>query len=98
MPCAIVVVGFENGMPCPIAGQYLKTFDFEAYGGQGYGTFTNDPAKAKQFPDKGAAMEFWRTQSRTRPFRSDGRPNRPLTASTVEIAEIGKHFTAGVKI
>jgi hypothetical protein len=34
------IVGFASGAPCPIAGQYLKDFDFEAYEGLGHGEFT----------------------------------------------------------
>ena len=33
------------------------------------------------------AMEYWRTVSTTVPFRPDGKPNRPLTAYTVEIEQ-----------
>ncbi len=83
----IKVVAFASGAACPIAGQYLRTFDFEAEGGRGFGTFTFDPNKARAFPDAGAALDFWRTQSRTRPYRADGQPNRPLTSTTVEIVD-----------
>jgi hypothetical protein len=69
--------------PAEMAGKYLKTFDHEAYDGRGYGTFTDDPLQAKQFPGITAALEFWNRQSKVRPLRQDGRPNKPLTASTV---------------
>lgn len=85
MSVRMKVVGFANGDACPIADQYLETFDFEAYDGQGYGTFTFDPAEAMQFADKAAAFVFWNTRSKTRPTRPDGKPNKPLTATTVVI-------------
>ena len=84
----IIARGFANGAPCPHEGQYLLSFDFDAHDGQGWGEFTSDPAKAKRFKDKISAAEFWRTISKARPVRSDGQPNRPLTALTCEITEI----------
>lgn len=46
---------------------------------------TADPAKAMRFETAIDAGECWRQQSTTRPLRPDGKPNRPLTAFTVEI-------------
>jgi hypothetical protein len=37
------------------------------------------------FEDHAAAMEVWTRQSRVRPLRPDGKPNRPLTAYTISI-------------
>lgn len=83
----IRAVGFANGVPCPHEGQYLETFDFEASGGRGYGTFTPHAERALQFATAGDAIAFWRTPSATVPTRPDGQPNRPLTALTVEIED-----------
>jgi hypothetical protein len=83
----IQAIGFANGMPCPHAGQYLESFDFDAHGGQGYGEFTPDPAKAKRFRDQAEAVLFWRLPSRVRPRRPDGKPNRPLTSLSVAIVD-----------
>jgi hypothetical protein len=47
-----------------------------------------DPGKAKRFLSFAEAAEFWKTQSKTVPYRPDGKPNRPLTAFTVEIVVI----------
>jgi hypothetical protein len=41
--------------------------------------------QAALFADVATAMEFLNTQSCTVPFRDDGKPNRPLTAFTVEL-------------
>ena len=84
----IKALGFASGAPCPFAGQYLKSFDFNANGGLGYGEFTSEIIEAKKFADGGVAMEFWRTQSSVCPYRADGRPNRPLTSTTVELERI----------
>ena len=71
-----------------IAGKYprnwLAAFDVEAHHGRGSITTTDDPARARRFPTFEAVMECWRTQSMTHPWRGDGRPNRPLTAYTIE--------------
>lgn len=85
---AIVAINFANGAPCPIAGQYLQSFDFDAHDGRGFGVYTRDPAKAMRFPDLTAAVEFWRTQSKARPIRADGKPNRPLTSTTVTFEDV----------
>jgi len=88
--CVLMALGFANGMPCPHDGEYVKAFDFEADDGLGFGEFTPDIDAAMQFEDVAAAGEFWRTQSKTRPIRPDGQPNRPLTALSVEIVKRGK--------
>ncbi len=85
MTCRIKIVGYANGMFCKDAGRYLRMFDFEAHGGRGYGECTDDLDEALEFTNPGAAMDFWRTQSLTTPVRSDGSPNKPLTACTIEI-------------
>ena len=46
---------------------------------------TIHPDDARRFADSGDAMLAWNKQSRVRPYRPDGRPNKPLTALTVEV-------------
>ena len=86
------VLAFANGAPCSIAGQYVKTFNFNSYNGRGFGTFTDDPKKAKQFADEAEAMVFWSTVSGKYPMRADGQLNRPLTSATCELEIIGPSF------
>ena len=81
----IMAVIFANGLPHPFAGWYVKSFDFDAYGGQGDGVFTKDRDEAIKFDSWDAAFMFWRTQSKVKPLREDGKPNKPLTSTTVEI-------------
>ena len=85
MTVLIRAIAFANGAVCPHAGQYLKTADFEAHDGRGFMTFTADPNTAMEFVDAAAALKLYHTRSRIRPTRPDGRPNRPLTALTIEI-------------
>ncbi len=67
---------------------YLRDCDFEAFNGRGHAHWTNNPANAKKFANSGDAFDYWRTRSKTNPTRPDGKPNRPLTAFTVEISAL----------
>lgn len=49
---------------------------------------SEEVADALRFRDPAAAIRTWQMQSVTVPLRADGRPNRPLTAFTVELARI----------
>jgi hypothetical protein len=46
---------------------------------------TPDITKAQHFTTKIEALELWRSVDPRNPKREDGRPNRPLTAFTVEV-------------
>lgn len=67
---------------------WVETFDAEAHQGRGRVTVTRQPKKALAFKDVGAAMTAWRTQSKVQPLREDGKPNRPMTAFTVEVRQL----------
>jgi hypothetical protein len=84
----MVAVGFRNGVPCPHAGQFLKSFDHEAHNGQGDGVFTKKLERAKRFDSREELFAFWQKQSTVRPLRPDGEPNRPLTALTVTLEPV----------
>jgi hypothetical protein len=64
-------------------GPYLEWSDPDAKNGMGDERWTDDITKAQRFASFTGAMECWRAQSSVRPIRSDGRPNRPLTAYSV---------------
>lgn len=84
----IIALGFANGVPCPFAGQFLEAFDFNAFNGQGFGEFTHMKEHAKHFKTFEEAAEYWKRQSSIKPIRPDGKPNRPFTATTVEIKKV----------
>lgn len=63
---------------------WIRSGDVDAHDGFGDGEVTHEPLEALRFADGSAALGFWRTQSTVRPYRDDGRPNRPLTAMTIE--------------
>jgi hypothetical protein len=66
-----------------VVGPYLQSSDPDADSGFGAEVWTDDPAKALRFATFASAMACWQAQSNVRPFRPDGRPNRPLTAYSV---------------
>lgn len=53
--------------------------------GRGRTVLTTDKQQAKTFRSTREAFEFYRQDSQAVPLRPDGKPNRPLTAYTVEI-------------
>lgn len=69
----------------PTSPRYLKSYDIEAHNGRGAVELTADINEALQFASVREALQAWNTQSRTTPLRDDGRPNKPLTALTVEL-------------
>jgi hypothetical protein len=70
--------------PPELVGQYLQSFDVNAHDGMGTAEWTVDVNKAMRFADLVEAIETWQTRSVVRPLRADGKPNRPLTAFSVE--------------
>lgn len=70
-------------------GQYLSDFDVDAHDGAGAITTTADISRAIVFESFFDAWSAWRTQSTVQPLREyDGKPNRPLTAFTIEIVTV----------
>lgn len=47
-----------------------------------------DPLKAKRFKTQVEAWGLWNTQSESVPLRPDGKPNKPMTAYTIEITKL----------
>ena len=83
----LVVWGLETagkGTPPGLRGQYLVSYDVEAHDGRGTAEFSESLYEAMRFPTAMAAILAWKTQSTVCPLREDGRPNRPLTAFTME--------------
>lgn len=68
----------------PVGG-YVKAFDPDAHDGQGSLDVVLDPADARTFRDFRDAMDAWTAVAKARPKRPDGKPNRPLTAFSVEV-------------
>jgi len=86
MTHVIRILALASGHPCQVG--WLKSFDPEAFDGRGDAVLTDRIEDAQHFESFAAAITCWRQQPRTRPLRPDGRPNKPLTAFTVEIEEL----------
>ena len=67
--------------------QYVMSCDVNAMGGVG-AVFFGPLDKAMRFEDAACALAYWRLQSTLVPFRPDGKPNRPLTALTIELQPV----------
>ena len=80
------VIEQDNGVD-PV-GKYLKSYDPDAGhdegGAHGHALWTDYPGRAMAFTDLGAAVDTWRMTSTCCPVRDDGKPNRPLTAYSVQ--------------
>ena len=79
------VMGVISRLDGPV--EYLTKFDPDAHDGIGEIVTASDKSEAIRYPDFGAAMEAWKTQSAVKPFRPDGEPNRPMTAFSIGIEE-----------
>jgi hypothetical protein len=68
-------------------GAYLR--EYRPHEGK-YGAivWTHDLARAHHYPSMFEAMAAYRTVNKTEPMRPDGRPNRPLTAFTIELVKV----------
>lgn len=69
----------------PHDGRYVKAWNPHTPFGVLAVTSTDDVSKARQFTNTAEAMKEWNTVSNIESVRPDGRPNKPLTAVTVEI-------------
>ena len=67
-----------------VKGPYLEWSDPDANRGMGAECWTDDRKKAQRFATVNEALACWKAQSLVRPIRPDGRPNRPLTAYSIE--------------
>lgn len=88
MSYVIKLIGLANGLHSHFDGEYLTTFDPEFMDGFGKANTTKEIADARIFNDLADVMAFWKTRSTVKPTRSDGRPNRPLTAFSIEPVKI----------
>ena len=77
------------GQPSDLDGTYIRDYmpDTDPMG-RGNLTVTHEKRLAKRFSDFHEAASFWKQQSKRNPLRPDGKPNRPLTAYTVEFERV----------
>lgn len=83
------LIGTVAGVPSPFDGQCVVRYDPTpiARGEQPILVTTPFEVMAKRFDTAQDAIEYWRMESGV--YRDDLLPDRPLTAWSVEVADIG---------
>ena len=85
MAYGIRCMGFANGSIGAPIGQWLESYEPEAFNGRGDCAWTADPKRAMRFVRSLDAFATWRQIPINRAVREDGKLNRPLTAFTVSV-------------
>lgn len=86
----IRVICMADGEPGAYDGRFLEWYNpnLSPDDSVDMGGFTPDISKAMKFPDAGAALACWNQERVIGSPRFDGRPNKPLTAFTVEVVRV----------
>ena len=91
MAFVMICQGLADGRmlrPDP-TGQYLKSYDLEAFDGRGAINWTPDLDHAMRFATLEALLTEWKRSPKCHPIRlTDGQPNRPLTAFSVSTEQV----------
>jgi hypothetical protein len=86
MPVVMRLIGWADGRPLACAGQYVRFVDVQlADITDRWLQPTADIRKAKVWRSVREAMETYHEILASQPVRPDMRPNRPLTAITIEL-------------
>jgi hypothetical protein len=84
-PCNIRLLGAALGPVDWKRVAWLAEYDPEANHGHGRIVATKDRERAMVFDTAGDALRCYQQVPACHPWRPDGKPNRPLTAYTVEV-------------
>lgn len=87
MKRAIFILGPVGDERSQHDGLYLSAYDPSA-GEHGRIESTYDIAEALHFDGAAEALQCWQQVNQSHPWRPDGKPNRPLTAFSVQIVEV----------
>jgi hypothetical protein len=78
------IIGRIDGEPTPYDNRYVLTYDASGAGGPEL-EVTDNPALALRLP-AAEMWDLWKSVDRNHPVRPwDGKPNRPLTAYTIQV-------------
>ena len=89
MPLVAKVMMGAQGQATPHDGLYVASWNPRTENGVLELSSTDDINRARWFPSMAALLREWRMVSTVEPMRAnDGRPNRPLTAVTIEILNV----------
>ena len=81
----VKIVGAADGTPTPHDGRFVKSWNADTDFGILDVESTDDISEALRFSGLAEAHEQWSATSSVQPTRpTDGKPNRPLTALTIE--------------
>ena len=89
MTCIILIHCAADGRSTSLDGEYLVGYE-DAGDHVGLVATTAEISDAKLFANLTEAVEFWKQQSVLCPIRPDGKPNRPLTAFTIEVIPVDR--------
>lgn len=79
--------GLADGRATTVDGLYVHHCDVDVNDGRGQ-IWACGIDGAMRFADAGEALLYWKRQSSVLPLRPwDGKPNRPMTAWTIEIVD-----------
>lgn len=85
----IKCIGWFYPTPCPFQDHYLVWYNPEQPKTQNLGGWSDEIDEAMRFDSMSEAIETWRRQRMyDGGLRTDGHPDRPLTAFTIEVVEI----------
>lgn len=94
MTVVVKIIGYADGSTSEHDGRYLAWWDVAANNGFGSLGTVERPADAFHFRDARNALAAWRSIPSNHPRRlSDGKPNRPLTAFSVEVIDLARALT-----
>ena len=88
MSYVIKLISLACGIPTQHDGEYLVNADPDAFDGRGHVLSTRRIADARRFQSPREALNLWQQQSIVHPLRDDLKPNRPLTAFTIELLPV----------
>lgn len=87
MACIAQIVSLATGEPFPLP-MFIFASDLYARDGAGTVMLTNDDQAALRFKSVRDGLFYVMRQSKVKPLREDGLPNRPLRAFTIEFVEV----------
>lgn len=84
----VMRVIYTNGRGLLLEPEWVKAYDPDGMYGYGLVELTKQRDEARRFDDAAEALRCWKQTSTVRPTRDDGKPNRPLTAFTIELETV----------
>jgi hypothetical protein len=87
--CAVACLGLADGRDAgEITGAWLIRYDPAGNDGTGDAAWSHDPADAARFTEREWA-QLYAAAPANRPWRPDGKPNRPITMFNLAIVPVG---------